>query len=50
MTWTVVIEHEGEVARLECASLEEAKQVRRSFINYGRYQSVEIESKDPTVD
>lgn len=48
ISYYVVIEHEGDTARLECASLEEAKQVRRSFVNWGGYQSVRIDSKDPT--
>ena len=47
MIYYVVIEHEGDTARLECASLEEAVRVRRSFVNWGGYQSVEILSKDP---
>lgn len=43
MTYYVIIEHEGDSARLECATLEEALEVRRSFVNWGGYQSVEIE-------
>lgn len=43
MTYTVVIQHCNEVARLSCSTLEEAIQVKQSFINYGKYQSVEIE-------
>jgi hypothetical protein len=50
MSYEVVIVQDGETARLACASYEEAVQVRQSFINYGKYQSVEIERKDPTVD
>jgi len=48
MKYTVIIEHEGEIARLECSSLKEAQEVRRSFINYGEYQSggIRIEASD----
>jgi len=41
--YTVVITHNGEQARLDCATLEEAQQVRRSFVNYGKCQEVRIE-------
>ena len=41
-TYTVVIHHQGETARLDCASYEEALNVRRAFITYGKYQD-EIE-------
>ena len=44
--YTVVINHEGETARLDCETLEEAQQVRRSFVNYGRYQEITIEHND----
>ena len=44
MTYYVVIEHDGETARLECESLEEAQMVRRSFVNYGKYGEVRIET------
>ena len=43
MTYTVVIHQDGEVARLECKSWDEALLVRQSFVNYGKCQSVEIE-------
>ena len=33
--YTVVILKDGETARLECATLQEAQSVRQSFINYG---------------
>jgi hypothetical protein len=33
--YTVVINHQGETARLPCESIEEAQMVRRSFINWG---------------
>ena len=46
MTYIVVIEQDGDTARLECATLEEAEQVKRSFINYGKCQSVSIEGVD----
>lgn len=48
ISYYVVIEHQGDTARLECDSLEEAVRVRQSFVNWGGYQSVEIDSKDPT--
>ena len=35
MNWTVVITHEGDIARLTCNSLEEAQLVRSSFIHWG---------------
>jgi hypothetical protein len=47
MAYEVVIVQDGDTARLECATLEEAQLVRQSFINYGKCQSVEIERKDP---
>ena len=47
MTYTVVIVQDGKTARLECATYEEAQQVRQSFVNYGKCQSVSIEAKDP---
>lgn len=35
MTYTVVINHQGETVRLSCESFEEAQMVRRSFIHWG---------------
>lgn len=35
MTYTVVIRHQGEEARLPCATRKEAEQVRQSFVNWG---------------
>lgn len=49
MTYTVVIQHCNEVARLRCSTFEEAIRVKQSFINYGKYQSVEVEIS-PEVD
>lgn len=49
MNYNVVIRHNGEQAVLPCGSLEEAQQVRQSFVNYGRYHEVSIEKKE-TVD
>ncbi len=43
MTYTVVIVQDGETARLDCSTLEEAQEVRRSFVNYGKCQEVRIE-------
>ena len=44
--YTVVIHQDGETARLDCATYEEAVLVRRSFINYGKCQEVRIEKND----
>jgi hypothetical protein len=41
--YQVVIIQDGETARLDCETLEEAQMVRRSFVNYGKCQSVTIE-------
>ena len=49
MQYTVVIVQDGDVARLECATWEEAVQVHQSFINYGRCQSVTIEHLEDTI-
>ncbi len=46
MIYTVVILQDGKTARLACATLEEATQVRQSFINYGKCQEVLIEIKE----
>lgn len=43
MKYTVVILQDNEYARLDCANLEEAKQVKQSFVNYGKCQEVTIE-------
>lgn len=48
MIYTVVIQQDGEWARLECKSYEEALSVKISFENYGRCQVVEIEAHNPT--
>ena len=50
MDYSVVITQDGERARLPCENFEEAQLVRQSFVNYGKYQSVVIEAKDPTLD
>ena len=46
MKYTVVILQDGESASLDCATLEEAQQVKQSFINYGKCQSVTVEEKE----
>jgi hypothetical protein len=46
LTYVVVILQDGEYARLECETLEEAHLVRRSFVNYGKCQRVTIEKKN----
>ncbi len=43
MGYTVVILQDGEYARLECHTREEAQLVRQSFVNYGKCQEVVIE-------
>ncbi len=35
MSYIVIIQHQGEEARLECQSRTEAEQVRQSFVNWG---------------
>lgn len=35
MTYTVVINHQGEQARLVCDTRAEAERVRQSFVNWG---------------
>lgn len=49
MTYTVVIVQDGETARLDCSTLEEAQEVRRSFVNYGKYQEVRIEIEETEI-
>jgi hypothetical protein len=46
MRYTVVILQDGEYARLECDTLEEAQLVKQSFVNYGKYQEVVIEHSE----
>ena len=41
--YTVVIVQDGDTARLECETFEEALDVRRSFVNYGKCQEITIE-------
>ena len=43
--YQVVIVQDNDIARLDCDNLEEAKLVQRSFVNYGKCQSVTIEPK-----
>ena len=43
MNYNVVILQDNDYARLECATIEEAQRVQRSFINYGKCQEVTIE-------
>jgi hypothetical protein len=43
MKYIVIIEQDGETARLQCETLEEAQIVRRSFVNYGKCNDVRIE-------
>lgn len=46
MNYTVVILQNGEYARLQCETLEEAQRVQRSFVNYGKCESVQIEKNE----
>jgi hypothetical protein len=43
MTHFVIIEQDGETARLECKTLEEAYRVRLSFVFSGKYSDIRIE-------
>lgn len=43
MKYFVVIEQDGEIARLECETLQEAQKVKVSFENYGKCESITIE-------
>lgn len=43
MKYQVVLFQDGDYARLEYDSMEEAVMVRRSFVNYGKCQEVRIE-------
>jgi len=45
MTWFVVIQQDDDQAVLECDTVDEAILLRQSFLNYGKYQSVEIVNK-----
>ena len=47
--FTVVILQDGEYARLVCETYDEAVIVRRSFVNYGKCQSVTIETVSDEV-
>ena len=46
MNYVVVIVQDGETARLDCETLQQAQLVKRSFINYGKCESVTIEVKE----
>lgn len=43
MTYFVIVEQDGNTARLECKTLEEAQMIHRSFLNYGKCSDVRIE-------
>lgn len=45
-TYFVTIKQDGETARLACETLEEAKMVYVSFLNYGKCEDVIIERAD----
>lgn len=45
MIYTVVITHNGEIARLTCATLDEAQNLKQAFINWGGYDQVTIEQE-----
>ena len=42
LPFTLIITDNGDTARLEFATHEEALQMKRAFDNYGKYQSVQI--------
>jgi hypothetical protein len=44
MKYIVIIKDNGDIARLECETLEEAVLLKQAFLNHGVYQSVTIES------
>lgn len=44
--YTVVVLQDSETARLDCSTLDEAFEVKRSFLNYGKCQDVRIESSE----
>ena len=44
MKYIVVITNNGDDARLECETLEEAVLLKQAFLNHGVYQSITIES------
>ena len=46
MTYFVIVEQDGDTARLACETLEEAQMVLRSFVNYGKCSDVRIEVKE----
>jgi hypothetical protein len=43
MTYFVIVKQDGDTARLECETWEEAQMVRRSFVNYGKCSDVKTE-------
>jgi hypothetical protein len=45
MIYFVIVEQDGDTARLECKTLEEAQMVYKSFLNYGKCSDVRIEVK-----
>ena len=45
MNYTVVITHKGDIARLVCATLEEAQSLKQAYINWGGYEQVTIEQE-----
>lgn len=46
MEYIVIITQDGEKAFLHCKTFQEAIDVRRSFINYGKCQSVIIQENE----
>lgn len=44
MKYAVVILQDGEYAKIDCKTIEEAQSVRRSFVNYGKCQEVTVET------
>jgi hypothetical protein len=46
MKYVVVIKQNDDFAKLYCESWEEAMSVKISFVNYGKCQSVEIQTEN----
>ena len=43
--YTVVITHKGDTARLTCATLAEAQNLKQAYLNWGGYEQVTIEQE-----
>lgn len=45
MKYVVIIKQDGETARIECETIQEAQKVKVSFENYGKCESITIEKQ-----